>query len=447
MPTARNLPRWAAACAAVIGCLCVATNSGAQTAASSPSDKPGGAQPAGAPVPAAETAPAAAESQPAESAESSWPPGLLMEGLDALGPGKPMEDYSFRLYGFAESGFTGRLTGGQHPLPLRGLDARRPNNVDLHQLWLTAERGYDSNKAFDVGGRVTGVYGSDAKLIKSEGLFPYTGEGEASNWFDLFEAYGQFWFKTGDESGLEMTVGKWGSPMGYETTDAVHAPFFSRSYLFNYAAPYTHTGVKANYIINPEYSAYFAIVEGADVFQDNNDAHTYMAGGTWNSADKVDDKSVNSFALNVMTGPEQDNNVHHFRTTVDGTFTHWWTGKLSQTVNADFATEEEAPLSDGDVGRARWYGVAHYLGYTFNEYVTGTWRAEWFRDDGGSRSGFDGDVFENTWGVNLTPFPADKVLKNLSVRPEFRWDFACDPAFGDNHRNQLTAALDVIYKF
>ena len=91
--------------------------------------------------------------------------------------------------------------------------------------------------------------------------------------------------------------------------------------------------------------------------------------------------------------------------------------------------------------------MAHYLGYTLNEYVTGTWRAEWFRDDGGTRTGFDGHVFENTWGVNLTPLPADKVLKNLSLRPEFRWDFACQPAFGEDHRNQLTAAIDVIFKF
>ena len=52
-----------------------------------------------------------------------------------------------------------------------------------------------------------------------------------------------------------------------------------------------------------------------------------------------------------------------------------------------------------------------------------------------------------TWGVTITPCPNDKVLKNLSFRPEFRYDFADEPVFGGGGEYQLTAAIDMIFKF
>ena len=102
--------------------------------------------------------------------------------------------------------------------------------------------------------------------------------------------------------------------------------------------------------------------------------------------------------------------------------------------------------ASGDVRRANWYGVAHYLTYTLNSHVSATWRSEWFADDQGVRIGAQGNYLENTFGVALTPMPKDHVLKNLVIRPEFRWDNAQTPAFDDEH-NLLTAAVDVIFKF
>ena len=47
---------------------------------------------------------------------------------------------------------------------------------------------------------------------------------------------------------------------------------------FDFAEPIAHTGVKMNYVFNPLASAYFAIVNGWDDFEDNNHAHSYMTG-------------------------------------------------------------------------------------------------------------------------------------------------------------------------
>jgi hypothetical protein len=231
--------------------------------------------------------------------------------------------------------------------------------------------------------------------------------------------------------------------MGYEPTEAPLSPLYSHGLLFG-PTPVTHTGVKLTYTFSPEWSAYFALVEGWDVFEDNNDAHSYMAGGAWQGADKLGDKPVHAAAFCIMTGPEQDDNVHHYRTEMDAYYTRWWTQRLSQTLEAEFATEEGA--SEGGE-RDRWYGLSHYLSYIFDDAVTGTWRAGWLRDEHGSQTGLSGNLFENTLGVSLTPWPQDKVLRNLTFRPEFRWDFACEPAFGGDRRNQLTAAIDLIFKF
>ena len=40
------------------------------------------------------------------------------------------------------------------------------------------------------------------------------------------------------------------------------------------------------------------------------------------------------------------------------------------------------------------------------------------------------------------------LFKNLVLRPELRWDWSDKAnAFGQGHQNQLTAAMDVIFKF
>jgi hypothetical protein len=391
---------------------------------------------------AAATTTATAE-KPAEAPPAAWPPGLLMENLQKLGGDKPLNTAGIRIWGYFEGGFTGRLTGGQNPLPLMAFESTRPNNILLHQFRLTFDRPYDAAKSVDWGFRVDGLFGSDAFFTHSQGLFQYAGHGTGSEWADLTQFYGQGWFKTGADSGLELTVGKFVTTHGAEVIDATGNALFSHSYLFNYAIPFTHTGVKLNYIFNPQVSVYVAAVEGWDVFQDNNHAWSTMVGTVISGTEQIDGHARTTLAFNVITGPEQADNVSHNRTVVDAVLTYWWTGKLSQTINADYGVEQDVP----GVGAAHWYGVAHYLTYTINDYVSATWRTEWFRDQGGSRTGTDGNFFENTWGLSITPAPNHPVLKNLVVRPELRWDASDKPAFGGDNHNQLTAGFDVIFKF
>ena len=382
-------------------------------------------------------------SQPSsQPAEETWPPGLLMTGLEKTGARKPLDDAGIRFWGFTEAGFTGNLTNGQETLFGRSIDARRVDNMRLNQLRLTADRVYDASKPFDWGFRVDGMFGGDAKLVHSFGLLDHAGQGNGDAWADIVQANVQGWFKTGNQSGLEMTLGKFLTPMGIETVDATANPLYSRSYLGSFATPTTHTGINLKYKFSEQVSAYFCLCQGWDDFRDNNDAPSYMTGFALSSKEQIGGHARDQFAFNVITGPEQPDNNVDYRTLLDSTATHWWTDKLSSSVEGDWATEEQLP----GAGRANWYGLAHFLTYVFNDRVSATWRTEWFADDTGVRIGKAGNYHENTFGVNLTPWPAHDILKNLSFRPEVRWDNSDQRVFGDSH-DQMTVAFDVIFKF
>jgi hypothetical protein len=146
------------------------------------------AQPPGA-APATPAAPAA------EAAAPNYPPGLFM---DALGPvKKPMDDLGLRVYGWVEAGFTGHLSGGQHPLPMMLFESIRPNNLHLQQLRLTFDRPYDSGKNVDFGFRMDGMLGIDSLFTHSLGMFDKAGHGQSDAWADMTQGYVQGWIKTG----------------------------------------------------------------------------------------------------------------------------------------------------------------------------------------------------------------------------------------------------------
>ena len=384
--------------------------------------------------------------KPSTEVEPPLPPEtpLLMEAWDAVGLKKPLDSIGLLTYGWVESGFMGRLTGGYHPLPLRVFDGIKPNNLLLNQMKLTIERPIDPTKTFDLGGRVDFLYGSDARSMHSLGLTDTVCGPNETNEVDLEQLYIQVFVGKGNKEGegLDVTFGKLTSPLGYEATDAPCAPLYSRGLLFN-SGPFALTGIKANYTFGPQASAYVAVVRGWDVFNDNNDAWSYAVGGTLNTKEQVGDAPRASLLVNVITGPEQKDNVRDHRTLTDMTVIYRWNEKLSEALNFDYSTEQHGAGPKASHG----YGLAHYLQYAFADNVLGTWRAEWFRDADGVVTGVQGNLYEMTWGVSVTPLPKHPILKNLIVRPEIRWDWTDAEGVFGGRNDQLTAGFDVIFKF
>lgn len=400
-----------------------------------------------------ENTPASPETQPAST---SWPPGLMMEGLNAIGLGQPMSDLGLRAYGYIESGFTGILRGpggSRLGLPLRVFDARKPDNLRMNQLKFTLDRVVDTSKSFDFGGRGDFIYGTDSRLIHSPGLLDKQRHDIQP---DLEQFYAEMWIKTGEPgTGFDIVFGKWVTPSGAEVIDGPSNYLYSRSMLFGYTIPFTHTGVKVAYQFDSNNLVYAAAARGWDVFNDNNDGATWLGGFLLSSTEQMGGLPRSQLAFCGAVGPEQTGRGSPGnRLVLDAVWTWRWTEKLTQVVDAVWGYEDDVPgalNADGFDPQRRdsgWYGLAYYLNYVINDYLSTTGRAEWFGDPHGVRSGFVGDFFEVTTGLSITPFPKDHILNNLQFRPELRWDFSANnPPFNGDKGSQLTAAFDVIYKF
>ena len=203
--------------------------------------------------------------------------------------------------------------------------------------------------------------------------------------------------------------------------------------------------MKANYTFSPQASAYAAVVRGWDNFNDSNDSASFMVGGTPGTREEVCAGAPRAgLALNVITGPEQKDNRRDYRTVVDLVGTYRWTEKLTQVVNFDYGAEENG----AGTSAAHWSGIANYVTYCSADCLSGTVRAEWFRDSDGVRTGIQGNLYEITAGLTIQPLPKHAIFKNFYVRPELRWDFADhDGPFGGDRDDQLTAGFDLIFKF
>jgi hypothetical protein len=304
----------------------------------------------------------------------------------------------------------------------------------LHQAYFALERQPDPDRCFDLGGKVALLWGTDGRFLHARGLLD---DQDGREQVDLLEAKLLARFPVA--RGLTLSGGKCTTPLGFEVIEAPNNLLPSRSYLFGYAIPFTHVGAIATLEATEQWKFTYGLVEGWDVWDDNNDAWSHLGGVAWTSASKAD-----SVVVNGIVGPEREDDDRHLRAVLDATWTHSFCGGLwSTTVNADYGTEEGAASDGGD---ARWWGVAGYLTRKWSDRLSATARVEWFRDADGTRLGEEASLGEATFGLDWRPIPR---LPNLHLRPEVRWDHSFDGPFFDDgrHDDQVSFSLDVLFTF
>ena len=270
--------------------------------------------------------------------------------------------------------------------------------------------------------------GETAKFIHSQGLANPNDE------FDLTEAYVDYLAPLG--SGLKLRFGKFVTFLGAEVIEARDNYNYSRSFLFNFAVPFTHTGLMASYSFSKAFSTSLYLVNGWDVMTDNNNGKTVGASFGFTPIEPL------SFTFNFMYGPEQANNSSHNRFLFDWIGAFKATKKLTFMANVDYAQEVSDPNNNGN--NSQWYGVAVYAKYDFTGFLSTAIRAEYFNDLNGVRTGIAQELKE------MTLSPEFKVAKNLLVRPEYRHDWSDQKGFDShkqtfNQKTQDTIALGVMY--
>jgi hypothetical protein len=302
-------------------------------------------------------------------------------------------------------------------------------------------------------------FGETAEFIHSRGLGPQynnltPGSSDFTNTtpFDLTQANITYNAPLG--KGLQFTFGKFATPIGAEVIEAADNFNYSRSFLFNYAIPFTHTGLKTYYSFCDAFNAAFYLVNGWDNTSDNNNGKTVGL-----SLGVTPVKPV-SLAFNFMYGPEQDNNSSNERFLFDWVATITATKNLTFVLNTDYATEQGVltALGSRDV---KWYGIAGYAKYSFNDWFAIALRGEWFNDPDGARTTFTDTGLPNGIGQTLKEgtFTTEfKIAKNLILRPEYRHDWSNKDTFGSvsavptalpsgHDKTQDTLSVGVMYLF
>lgn len=243
-------------------------------------------------------------------------------------------------------------------------------------------------------------------------------------------------------NGLRLDFGKFVTPLGYELIEGYdgYNDNYSRSFLFNYAIPLTHTGVKASYPLGSAVSAMVMVVNGWDNARDNN------SGKSLGGQVTVVPVAPLSVTMSYVGGPEKTDTNGYFRHTYDVVATWKALDALTLAVNGDYGVETGASLvTPGE--NAVWKGVAGYAIAKVTSSVSFALRGETFHDQGGTRlaAGSAATVSE------LTLTPSYKVGDHFVVRSDVRFDRADRPLFmkgaGDATNTQRTITFNAIFVY
>jgi Putative beta-barrel porin-2, OmpL-like. bbp2 len=360
--------------------------------------------------------------KPADAAPAAAPAIYSIGGFDLTGHVD---------VGYSNLSGKGKFTSGAND---RVFDIKR-NDVMFHSLDLqlasTPEAGF--------GGLLDVTLGKDADIIVAYGTIdkdrgPANGVDKKADVTQAYLHYGT--------APWTIIAGKFVTLAGAEYIKSPLNTNYSRSILFGYAIPFTHTGVRATYKVSDELSLVGGINQGWDQFKDSNSDKTIELQATYAPSKTV------SLAATVYAGKE---NVGLYptisvekgnRNLVDllGTFT--LNDQTTLVLNFDYGTQDGVPL----IGKATWQGLAAYVNYAINDQWKLSLRGEYFDDKDGARTGISQKWKEATLTAAYLP------TKNWELRGELRKDSSDKDAFVDsngstNKNSQNSFAIEALYKF
>ncbi len=288
-----------------------------------------------------------------------------------------------------------------------------------------------------ISGKLEGSFGTDADVIASNG--------QSRSGSNLTQAYLQ-----AAKGPFTLIAGKFSTLAGAEVIEAPGNTNYSRSYLFGYAIPFTHTGVRLTYALDSKISVVVGANNGWDDWKFAGKKKTLegalLLTPSPGYALTLDTYNGNDFALdgNSALGVLP---VYTNRMLYDGVLTLHPTGSLTLIANYDNGTQ----LADGTgaFDTAHWNGIAGYANYAFTPVYGISLRKETFYDPEGFRTSVGGQrVQSNTATFNYTPGT------NYIFRLEYRLDSSSTSSFsyrgapaGIGRPNQSSIGVETVIKF
>lgn len=372
--------------------------------------------------------------------------------------------------------------------------ADRSKEFQLNQFNVFIQRAVvTEGKAWDFGGRFDLMLGTDAIFAQAYGIPAFdvnTGQPlKRSNWdlnlccsssrfynMALPQAYIETYVPVGN--GLNLKIGHFYSPTGYETVPAPDNFFYTRSYTFSNGEPFTHTGLVGTYAVNKNWSLMGGAITGSatggwDGGWDKEMSNWGgLAGTTWTSDDKRSSANLTGSYSRTST---RSNEPWSFYSLV---LQHKITTKTLLVLHQTSGFAGGAFMPDGHKD-VTWHGLDMQLHHDLREDLSVGIRGEWFRDKDGFRvcspvrvaqatnsvhisfaADFlatckPADYYDVTIGMNWKPAKQLKIdskpMQKLNIRPNIRYDRVdgIGQAYRpfDNRKDQLLVSVDATIPF
>lgn len=362
---------------------------------------------------------------------------------------------------FNNPGSTTKGLDRPQKVPFRFNTTESSYYVDLFQFSF----GYRADpEPGQFGGKVVFNAGRLARRMKAD----WNGSGVVPDtWWEnkeaeLQEAFGVYNVPVGN--GLTLKGGKFVKIVGNEHIEPWANPTYSRSYIFTFAEPFTHTGGLASYPITDMVSIMAGGVIGWDNVYDNNSAPSGIGKIV------LDPSEYANLSVGGIIGPEQtcngkpgalptlqgqgcDSNMRGLVDVVLGV-----TPMEDLNMSFNFAWASESEVSQINPGRhAQWIGASGTIWYDFLDCFTVATRGEWFQDSQGVRLRAT-DPQGNPIGTTVWAVTGDlkaMISEHIYVRTEYRYDGSPDPIFFATNadgvpgqwRGQNTVAVELGYYF
>jgi hypothetical protein len=313
----------------------------------------------------------------------------------------------------------------------------------LHQAAITA--GYQPKDGF--GALVNLIAGSDPDVFA-----PYDINPGSRQKFDFPNAYLQY-----AAGALTVMAGRYVSLAGAETIDPRPDANSSRSILFFYAVPFTHTGVRATFIANEHLTLVAGVVNGWDTLKDTNTDKTAEIGMTLTSS-----KSL-TVAIDTYLGRERIGGLvptgpQGMRTLLDVIGTWNASDALTVVINYDLGRQQgtaNTGYTPNNAGTASWDGLAAYLNYKFDDHWRASLRAEYMNDSDGYRTGLIQKWNEVTVTVGYAPVKytelrfelRDDWSDNASAFVRDAGSYAAGRGYTDTSDRQGSVAVEALFRF
>jgi hypothetical protein len=390
--------------------------------------------------PAAQTQPAAAQAQPAPAPAAAAPAAPAPTAPGTVTYSGLVDVYYGFNFNHPVSGQLPATLGDIHPYSNNGYSFNYHNNFGLNNAEINVSR--TAGRGFPLGVTATIAFGDTPSVVYANEPHPTQG---LQSLEQLFFTY------TPHVAGRDIAIdfGKFFTPFGYEVIESSNNDNYTRGFLFTYAIPLYHAGLRITSPIDSKLTVEGMIVNGWNNVTDDNNAKSVQLGLTWKPTGKI------TAIANWMGGAEgtgaygkgvPPNGQGDVTTNIgEAQAIYQATPKLKFAL--DTVLGNGAGGISGTHVSGNWFALAGYGHYQITNQFAAAVRLEQFEDQAGAggvglRLGMPGytRLRDATVTLEYTSFRG-----KLVHRVEYRRDGASSPFYFAGGAGRFAQSQDTLF--